>query len=176
MRRQNLLYYKNATLLKNILSFFCKTVLQMSEIVQRLYNFVDPLKTGSVAYHGLLCVILMFDAKIFYTYCIYVFVSKISCLNVIFFILSGGSCCQPRASSHNHIRRIFHIQHGKFLGFFSCKISHRLLNYLNKKEICNTYKCTNLLTLEPNSILSIFSQNILSKLTDLYRIGLFSYV
>ena len=68
-----------------------------------------------------------------------------SAVSIFFFILSGGSCCQPRASTHNHIRRIFHIQHRKFLGFFfSCKISHRLLTYLEKKEICTTYKCTSL--------------------------------
>ena len=33
MRRQNLLYYKNATLLKNALSFLGQSVLKMSEIV-----------------------------------------------------------------------------------------------------------------------------------------------
>ena len=37
MRRQNLLYYKNATLLKNTLSFFCQSVLQTSEIFEQIF-------------------------------------------------------------------------------------------------------------------------------------------
>ena len=38
MRRQNLLYYKNAKLLKNALSFFVQSVLQTSDTVRQLPN------------------------------------------------------------------------------------------------------------------------------------------
>jgi hypothetical protein len=39
MRRQNLLYYKNATLLKNALSFFVQSVLQTSDTVKHFNVF-----------------------------------------------------------------------------------------------------------------------------------------
>jgi hypothetical protein len=38
MRQQNLLYYKNATLLKNALSFFVQSVLQTSDTVKQAIN------------------------------------------------------------------------------------------------------------------------------------------
>ena len=42
MRRQNLLYYKNATLLKNALSFFVQSVLQTSDTVIPIIFFSLP--------------------------------------------------------------------------------------------------------------------------------------